>query len=265
MTIGADLVVLAVDATRGYVRLEQQLGFALAAADLVDLARARRIEVAEGTLVVIEALRTGDPVLDDTLAQLGAAPKCYSISDWIALNAANRVTAHLAAMIRAGELEGRMTSVSLNSPARPIGLRLVDPDRRRQLIKKLADAVLYEAPLEDEAFAALAKAADIPTHVLAGRVHHRVEKGLKPLLAWFTDTWRYLPGVAEELALGDEDVEEGGINPAYEEPWRLLIRLAVAEALKLAPRITRKSESENGLSKDVENAALLAYVWEHGL
>jgi Golgi phosphoprotein 3 (GPP34) len=265
MTMGADLVVLAVDEARGCVRLEQQLGFALAAAELVDLARARRIEVTDGTIVVIESLRTGDPVLDDTLAGLGAASKYHTVAGWVAMQAVNRVAVHLEAMIRSGEIEGRLTKVSLNSPAQPAGLRLADPDRRSQLIKKLADAVLYEAPLEDEAFAALAKAADIPGHVLAGRTKHRVEKDLKPLLTWFTDTWRYLPGVTEELALGDEDVEEGGVNPAYDEPWRLLARLAVGEAVKYAERVTRKSERENGLSKDVQNVILLGYAIDHHL
>lgn len=263
--MGADLVVLAVDEARGCVRLEQQLGFALAAAELVDLARTRRIEAAEGTIVVTEPLRIGDPLLDDTLARLGAAPKQHTIGGWIAMQAVNRVAVHVEAMIRSGEIEGRLTRVSLNSVARPTALRLADADRRRKLIKKLADAVLYEAPLEDEAFAALASTADIPGHVLTGRTRFRVEKGLKPLLTRFTDTFRYLPGVPEELALGDEDVEEGGVNPAYDEPWRLLIRLAVAEAVKLAQSVTRKSARENGLSNDVRNAALLAYAWDNHL
>jgi hypothetical protein len=265
MTVGADLVVLAVDETRACVRLEHQLGFALAAAELVELARVGRIELAEGAITVIEALRTGDPLLDDTLARLGAAPKQHTVGGWVAMQAVNRVTAYLDAMIRSGEIEGRLTSVSLNSPARPNGLRVADPGRRRQLAKKLVDAVLHEAPLADEAFAALAKAADIPAHVLVGRTRHRVEKELKPLLAWFTDTWRYFPGVAEELALGDEDVEEGGVNPAYDESWRVLIRLAVAEAVNRAEGITRRSLRENGLSNDVQNAALLAYAWQNRL
>ena len=265
MTMGADLVILAVDETRGCLRLEHQLGIALAAADLVELARLKRIELSEGTLVPIESARTGDPVLDDTLIRIVEAPKMITVADMIRLEASSRVQAHVEAMINAGELEGRMTRVSLNAAPRVAGLRLKDPARRARLVKKLSDAVRHESSLETEAFLALAQAADIPTHVLQRTSSHRLKKDLKPLLTWFTDTWRYLPGVAEELALGDDDLEDGDVNPLYDEPWRLLTRLAVSEALKTATQTTRKSESENGLSNDVRNAALLAYAWEHGL
>jgi hypothetical protein len=265
MTLGADLLVLAIDETRGCVRFEEQLGFALAAAELVDLARTRRIEAAEQAIVVTEGLRTGDPVLDDALARLGPAPKQYTVSGWIAMQSVGRVTAHLEAMMRSGEVEGRLTRLSLNAPSRVTRLRVSDQDRRRRLLEKLIDAVRYEAPLEDKAFAALAKAAEIPARLLTGRNRHRVEKGLKALLPWFADTYRYLPAVAQELALGDDDVEEGGVNPAYDEPWRVLTRLAVAEAVRSAQSVTRRSERENGLSNDVRNAELLAYAWDNHL
>ena len=67
------------------------------------------------------------------------------------------------------------------------------------------------------------------------------------------------------MALGDDDVEPGGVNPADDDPGRLLIRLAVHEATKRAAERTRKSESDNGLSQDVKNAILLGYAWEHRL
>ena len=43
MTLGADLVMLAVDERHGTLQTTRQLAFALSAAELVDLARARRI------------------------------------------------------------------------------------------------------------------------------------------------------------------------------------------------------------------------------
>jgi len=264
MTLGTDLVLLAVDEARGTVRFAAQLGIALAAAELVDLARTRRIEAVGEGVRVVEELRTGDPILDRTLARLSASPKGTALSSWIAMQAGDRVMAHLAAMIESGELEGRMTRLSLDSPVKPVGLRIVG-DRRGQLIEKLTDAVLYDAPIEDEAFAALAQAALIPRSVLAGRTRYRVQKAIKPLLSWFSDTWRFLPGVADELRLGDDDVEDGDVNPVDEEPWRLLIRLAVGEALKSAPAITRRSERANGLSKDVETVLLMSYALEHHL
>ena len=265
MTLGADLVALAVDETRGDIRCATQLGYVLAAAELVDLARARRIEAVGSGIRVVEELRTGDPVLDRTLGRLAAGSKEPSIGFWIDLAAPDRLAVHLAAMIGSGELAGRLVRPSLDSPARPVGLRVADSGRRKLLAEKLVAVALYESTLEDDAFGALAFAAEQTAHIAPVRSRVRVHKRLKELTSWFADTWRYLPGVPDELALGDEDVEPGGVNPVDDEPWRLLIRLAVPEATKRAAERTRKSESDNGLSKDVGNAALLAYAWEHGL
>src|SRR5581483_8111929 len=107
MTLGADLVALAVDETRGEIRFATQLGYVLAAAELVDLAKARRIEAVGSGIRVVEELRTGDPVLDQTLARLATGYKETSIGFSIDLAAPDRVAVHLAAMIGSGELEGR--------------------------------------------------------------------------------------------------------------------------------------------------------------
>lgn len=181
MALGADLLILAVDAPRGTVRMPVQLGFALAAAELVDLASARRIEAADGRIQVTEQLRTGDPVLDETLRRLAGDPKGSAIDHWITMHAPDRVQVHIAALLQSGELHGKLVSTRLNVPPEPRGLRVA------------------------------------------------------------------------------------GINPAYEEPWRLLIRLAVQEAVKRAEAKTRKSVHENGLSKDVQNAIALSYAIEHRL
>lgn len=264
MTLGGDLLILAVDA-RGAIRMPIQLGFALAAAELVDLASVRRIEAIDGHIHVTERLRTGDPVLDDTLRRLAEQPKGPAIDDWIALDAADRVNAHAAALFASGELSGRLVSLRLNAPPEPAAVHVTDPHRVAALTKKLADVARHEAELDDEAFGALAHAADLPAHALSGLAKHHEEKRLKDLGGWFTDTYRYLPGCADELALGDADVEPGGINPVDDEPWRLLIRLAVGAAVKMAEAKTRKSVRENGLPKDVQNAALLAFAVQNGL
>jgi Golgi phosphoprotein 3 (GPP34) len=271
MALGAELVVLAVDAQRGTVRTPIQLGFALAAAELVDLACARRVEAADGRIHVVERLRTGDPVLDDTLARLAEEPKGPAIDDWIALRAADRVPVHLAALLESGELTGRLVRLRLDAAAEPSGLRVADPHRRAALAEKLVHVARHEVELEDDAFGALAYAAGLPAHVLSGMAKHRTVERLKELAAWFTDTSRYLPGCRDKLALGDADVEPGGINPAHDEPWRLLIRLAVEEAVKRAEVVTRredlarKSMHGKGVSQDVANAALLANLYNNNL
>jgi len=265
MSLGADLLVLGVDESRGVIRMPIQLGSVLAAAELVELAHVRRIEAVDGRIHVTETLRTGDSVLDDALKRLGDEPKGPTIEQWIALHAGDRVTVHIAALLESGELTGRLLSTRLNAPPEPFGLRVADPHRRAALADKLVHVARSEVELEDDAFGALAHAADLPAHVLSGPAKHHAVKRLKELAGQFADTWRFLPGCPPELALGDADVAAGGINPAYDEPWRLLIRLAVQDAVKRAEAITRKSVQENGLSRDVQNAALLAYTIEHHL
>jgi hypothetical protein len=265
MTLGADLLVLAVDDRRGGVRLERQFGLALAAAELVDLACARRIEAVDGRIHVTESLRTGDPVLDLTLARLAKDPKGIEIGSWVAMWAPDRVVEHLAAMTRSGELSGRLVATSPGATPVSSGIRVADPARREALVRRLLTVARHEVELEEDAYGALAHAADIPVHVLPGPRNWRTRERLRKLAGWFTDTWRYLPGCPEELALGDADVEPGGTNPADEEPWRLLIRLAVGQAVKQAEATTRKSQQDNGLSKDVQTAALLIYTIEHQL
>jgi hypothetical protein len=242
-----------------------QLGFALAASELVDLAYVRRVEAVDGRIHVVERLHTGDPVLDGTLDRLAEEPKGPAIGDWIALWAADRVPVHLAAMIESGELAGKLVRLRMDAPAEPFGLRVADTHRREVLVDKLEYVADHEVELEDDAFGALAHAADLPVHVLPGLAKHRKAERLKKLAGWFTDTSRYLPGCPPELALGDADVEPGGTNPAYDESWRLLIRLAVGEAVKRAEAVTRQSVRENGLSRDVSNAALLAYTLNNRL
>lgn len=262
--MGADLLIAAVDA-RGTVRMPIPLGIALAAAELVDLAGARRIEAVDGRVRVTDRAPTGDPVLDDTLHRLAAQPKGPGIDGWIARNAADRVHAHIAALLASGQLSGQLVSVRLDAAPQPLGLRVAAPDRRGALAERLARAGRAEAALEQQAFGVLCYVADLPAHLLSGRTRHRTAKPLKTLADRFADTWRYLPGCPQELALGDPDVAPGSLNPAHDEPWRLLIRLAVQAAVTSAQAETRESMRENGLSQDVRTAANLAYTLENRL
>jgi len=158
-----------------------QLGFALAAAELVDLASARRIEAADGHIDVTERLRTGDRVLDETLHRLTADSKGPAIDQWIAMHAPDRVSVHIAALLESGELSGKLVSTRLNTPPEPHGLRVADPGRRAALAERLVDVAQHEVELEDDAFGALAHAAGLPEHVLTGMTKHRVADQLKDL------------------------------------------------------------------------------------
>jgi Golgi phosphoprotein 3 (GPP34) len=233
MTTGVDLVILAVDEKHGTVRQGRQLGFALAAAEVVDLAVSRRIGAAVNQdLKVSESLRTGDPLLDATLAAMAAEPAGHRVSGWARRSARNRVNEYVEAMPASGELLEQATTSDKPSPARYSGLRSADPARRDALIDRLAAIATTadEVSLPGEAFAALAHVAGISDHVLDLR-QRQARRRLKDLAGWFADTTRYLPDFQGHTELGVEDLAAGDVNPAAEQPWRLAIRLAVEGAV----------------------------------
>lgn len=233
MTTGVDLVILALDEKRGTIRQGWQLAFALAAAEVVDLAVSRRVGAAANQdLKVNETLRTGDPLLDSALAAMAAEPAGHRVGGWVKRSARDRVDQYVDAMLASGELLGPATTADGSSPARYSGLRIADPARREALIDRLAAIATAddEVSLQAEAFAALAHVADISDHVLGLR-HRQARRRLKDLAGWFADTTRYLPDFQGRTELGDEDLAAGDVNPAVEEPWRLAIRLAVEAAV----------------------------------
>lgn len=246
MSTGADLLLLAVDSSSGTVRQPHRLGVALAAAELVDLAATRRIEVADGRIHVTEHLRTGDPVLDDTLHRLVGDPEDPDLDSWVGTRATDRIPAYVAAHFEAGRLAGKLVSLRVQDPARPVGLRLVDRQGRDDLVDKLVFVARHDVELQDDAFGALAHVAGLPERVVYGFARSRTATQLKDLAEWFADTWRYLPGCPADLALGDEALPIGEIHPAREAPWRLAIRLAVQEAVRRAPAMARMDERESG-------------------
>ena len=245
MPTAADLLLLAVDPSSGTVRQPNRLGLALAAADLVDLAAVRRIEVAEGRIHVVEHLRTGDPVLDDTLHRLVGDPEQPELDSWIAVRAADRIAAHAAALLECGRLSGKLVSLRVDGPVRPVGLRLVDRRGREDLIEKLVFVARHEVDLQDDAFGALAHVAGLPENVVYGFAKLGTATRLRDLAEWFGHTWRYLPGCPDDLALGDEDLVIGEIHPAREATWRLAIRLVVQEAVKRSAVVIRKDNQQS--------------------
>lgn len=197
MGMGADLLLLAVDEDRRTVHRPEQLGFALAAAEMIELATSHRLEAdsdGDGDGVrVVESLHTGDAILDETLdalkamldaAQPGDEP--LQPADWIVARAPDRAATHAAALIESGALRGKVLRTGIGQPAKPFGLEVVDRARRKELISRLAQAADTADPL-DRAFGALAQAADLGAHTLSRR-DRRVKKRLAELAHWFDST-----------------------------------------------------------------------------
>jgi hypothetical protein len=86
VTVGVDLVRLAIDPQLNIVRERRQATFALLSADLAELAVAGRIELRGNWLteriVITDPRPTGEPLLDRSLAALIAA-KRPDFGDWV--------------------------------------------------------------------------------------------------------------------------------------------------------------------------------------
>jgi hypothetical protein len=85
VTLGLDVLLLTVDPDLRVVRDREGTGYAMRAADLVELAVARRVEVRGGWiqwLRDLDAQPTGEPLLDASLAALAAAGKMLP-ADWM--------------------------------------------------------------------------------------------------------------------------------------------------------------------------------------
>jgi hypothetical protein len=264
MTLGADLVVLAIDERRGTLNQTRELAFALAGAEIVDLARVRRIEAAPDARVkVTESLATGDVVLDATLAMLTSADGELRMEDAVTKRLPGSVARHVAASLDSGELAGRAVTTRLGGEPMYHGLRVADPARRRESTERLADAVDPEADLALQAFGALVHIAG-PGLPIPGKAPRRARRRLATLADRFGDTWRYLPGCPPEFALDADDLERGQVHPLREAPWRLAIRLAVQEAGRRVPSLSVRAQGGAGLDRDVANAALLDWAFGNG-
>lgn len=149
--------MLAVDERHGTLSQTRRLAFALAGAELVDLAQARRIVATlDARVKVTESLGTGDPVLDATLGVLSSSDDGLPLEDVVAIHLPGGVARQVTALLGSSELSGREMTTNLGGQPIYSGLRLTDPARRRELIKRSADVAEGEAGLTLEAFGALA-------------------------------------------------------------------------------------------------------------
>lgn len=245
--LGADLTMLALNPQRGAVRLPVQLGYALAGAELVDLAVRGRIEAAaDGLLRVADREPTGDPVLDAALLNL--ADFCEAgrgADEWVNDSGPERVDVYVGALVESGELRARTRRFGDEAAqTRYSRLRLADKDRRGVLGAGLLAAAADDADLYQRAFGALAHAADIPTDVLrrypeaAAVLAQRARRFLNTRLP------KPLDSAPDADANGDRD---GSAEPepkqmTAEDARRLAIGLAVAAAVEVATSLTSSSQ-----------------------
>ena len=85
LTLVEELVLLALDDRSGRLRPMPVLAFsyALAGAQLSELALAGRIDTDPDKLTVLNAAATGDPLLDDALSLISAGPADETVAHWL--------------------------------------------------------------------------------------------------------------------------------------------------------------------------------------
>jgi len=158
VTLGIDVLLLSVDPGLRVVRDRESTGYAMRAADLVELAVARRVEVRGGWMKwihVLDARPTGEPLLDASLASLAASGKQLP-ADWICEQAGvvNEGLALLEAQGAVRLYSRRLTSrLTLTEPV------LLDPARQGRIRSRL------------DRFVAAGSAADVLDWALAGLVY----------------------------------------------------------------------------------------------
>jgi hypothetical protein len=255
VTLGADLTMLALNPQRGAVRLPVQLGYALAGAELVDLAVRGRIEAAaDGLLRVADPEPTGDPVLDAALLNL--ADFCEAgrgADEWVNDSGPERVDVYVGALVESGELRARTRRFGDEAAqTRYSRLRPADKDRRGVLGAELLAAAADDADLYQRAFGALAHAADIPTDVLrrypeaAAVLAQRARRFLNTRLPKPLDSV-FGAGAGAGAGADVDGHRDGSAEPepkqmTAEDAQRLAIGLAVAAAVEVATSLTSSSQ-----------------------
>ena len=184
MTVGADLVRLAIDPQLNIVRERRQATFALLSADLAELAVSGRLELRGNWLteriVITDPRPTGEPLLDRSLAALTAAKRpdfgdwvreklrCGVLEDYLSM-----LASQFDLLLHQRRVGGRFTRHLLTEAT------LLEPGRaaRHRALQRLAAYVAGPPPrstpagLLEWAFADLAFEGDLATLIYPCRRH----------------------------------------------------------------------------------------------
>jgi len=102
-TLGEDLLLLAVR-PNGTLGVAAKLRFGLSGSELVRLAAARRVDIARGRIVVLDAAPTGDPMLDAALGSMQDRRREPAAKAWVARSRPGLVERYLDRLAAAGTI-----------------------------------------------------------------------------------------------------------------------------------------------------------------
>ena len=139
VTLGLDILLLNIDPNLRRVREREYAGYAMRAADLIELAVAGRVTLTGRWVkwvTVVDAEPTGEPLLDSSLAALASAPKRLMPVDWMCQQPAGGVVEAGLAVL-AGQGAVRLHSREVTRRLTLTEPELLDPARQAQIRTRL--------------------------------------------------------------------------------------------------------------------------------
>jgi hypothetical protein len=176
--LGDDLLLLAARSD-GTLAVPAKLRFGLAGSELVRLAAARRVDIARGRVVILDAAPTGDQLLDEALASMTGRWREPTAKAWVARNRPGLVDRYLARAEAAGFIRAdRRTVLGFIPMTRWL---VLDTGRAEQARARLAAVAESTGPVDTEqaALAGLASAIDVTRVVFPGLAGVAVRKRLR--------------------------------------------------------------------------------------
>lgn len=155
-TLGEDLLLLAIR-PNGTLGVAAKLRFGLSGSELVRLAVARRVDIARGRIVVLDAAPTGDALLDAALQSMQGGLRPPTAKAWVARSRPGLVQHYLDRLAAAGVIRAERRKVL---GVLPVTRWTVADTARLAQVRAGLDAIASGSGGLDSAQAAFAGLAD---------------------------------------------------------------------------------------------------------
>jgi hypothetical protein len=178
-SLGEDLVLLAIQPSKGTIAASQQIDYGLRGSELVWLAASGRVGITRDRIVVLDGGPTGDERLDTALASLAGARRPPRAKTWVGHPGAKICDAYLARLAAAGAIREERGKLLSFIPV--IRWRIVDTARAADARARL-DAIVHATGQVDTAqaaFAGLASASGLGPVLYPGAAHRALRKRLE--------------------------------------------------------------------------------------
>ena len=184
MAMGADLVLLAIDNKRGEIRNSRYVAFAMAAAELIELALTECIGLIGGQLTVVRMGGAANPGLATSLTKIADSRQPVTVAAWLGRHGElGRVRDCVLELERVGAVEVDDLSKGV-AGEQAMQVHFAEPMPAQAAVDRfvaVARGALTSAA--DEAFAALADAAGLTQAHLHGLSNRRARARISTLTA----------------------------------------------------------------------------------